>query len=281
MCTFSLLLLGFARAIAGTMIGSSHARDTVTIALVVLSIFAIDFSVNAVNALDRALLLDLVPIHQQSTANAWAARMSGIGAIFGFLIGQTDLTQLVPFRWFSVLQPDLVAGIDSTEAQIRCVSLLVSFLLVTTHLVTVAVAKETPLSKVETIEDVEQAKRSMLRRLVLYFVSMMRDLALAARQLPRPMLEIFRVQFFLSLGWYPTCESRCLASASLIVLLIGVPAHAFGSVLQHDLGQPDCRARLNHNGRRHCSTKGLVGHALPCHRLPRLHATTAVSTGAL
>lgn len=38
-----------------------------------------DFSINVVQAMDRALLVDVIPPEQQATANAWASRMFGFG----------------------------------------------------------------------------------------------------------------------------------------------------------------------------------------------------------
>lgn len=209
-----MLQLGFSRLLASLFVpdANSDAQKQLTVAFVVLSIFAIDFSVNAVNALDRALLLDLVPLHCQSQANAWAARLMGIGAILGFWIGQTDLTQLVPFRWFSVFQQDITAGTDSTEAQLRCVCVFVVFLVIVTHIVTIAVAKETPLEEKGSV--MNNAPSGYLRGLVFYAGSLIGDLYSTAKSLPAPIVDIFRIQFFQALAWYPCCEFRC-ADASL------------------------------------------------------------------
>lgn len=38
-----------------------------------------DFSVNVIQAMDRSLLVDVVPAAQQPAANAWASRMFGFG----------------------------------------------------------------------------------------------------------------------------------------------------------------------------------------------------------
>jgi solute carrier family 45 protein 1/2/4 len=37
-------------------------------------------------AVDRALLVDLVPTSDQANANAWGARMLGIGSVLGFFL---------------------------------------------------------------------------------------------------------------------------------------------------------------------------------------------------
>lgn len=57
-----------------------------TVALAVFSIFFIDFSINAVQASDRALLVDVLPTEDQPLGNAWAAGMFGIGSVLTFFL---------------------------------------------------------------------------------------------------------------------------------------------------------------------------------------------------
>jgi solute carrier family 45, member 1/2/4 len=57
-----------------------------TIILAVLAIYLVDFSINAVQALDRALLVDTLPPSLQPRGNAWAAGMLGFGAVVGFFM---------------------------------------------------------------------------------------------------------------------------------------------------------------------------------------------------
>jgi len=80
-------------------------NNVLTIWLAVLSIYCIDFSVNAgeipmffvmflldvltgllVQAADRALLVDILPRAEQAKGNAWAAIMCGIGSVGGFFL---------------------------------------------------------------------------------------------------------------------------------------------------------------------------------------------------
>lgn len=206
LCSLSLVQLGFARPLAGLFTSQETSQTTLTIVLAVLSIFSIDFSVNALNALDRALLLDLVSSKQQSLANAWAARLSGVGAIIGFLLGQTELTTMVPFTWFPSLSGSAVGQLDSTEAQLRCVCLLVIFLLVSTHVITIAFAKEEPNLPVS----VASLQRNRWKAVLASAINAAKDLLSAAHHLSRPIWEIFRVQFFLWIAWFPVCEcARC------------------------------------------------------------------------
>lgn len=67
-------------------ISLSLQRNRLTIWLAVLSIYFIDFSVNAIMASLRAILVDVLPASDQELANAWAGRMSGVGSIAGFFV---------------------------------------------------------------------------------------------------------------------------------------------------------------------------------------------------
>jgi solute carrier family 45, member 1/2/4 len=58
----------------------------VTVVLAVFSIYFIDFSINAVMATDRALLVDILPASDQELGNAWAGRLAGVGSIAGFFV---------------------------------------------------------------------------------------------------------------------------------------------------------------------------------------------------
>ena len=61
-------------------------NDSCTIILAVFALYGIDFSVNAVQAVNRALIVDTVPFAEQPDGNAWAARMLGIGSVVGFFL---------------------------------------------------------------------------------------------------------------------------------------------------------------------------------------------------
>ncbi|KAG6856083.1 hypothetical protein H0H87_007523 [Tephrocybe sp. NHM501043] len=97
-CVLSMLLLGYTRDFASLFTTrDSSTNTTLTIALAVLSIYIIDFSINAVMAMDRALLVDTLPPAAQSSGNAWAARMLGIGAVVGFFVETIPLPRIFPF----------------------------------------------------------------------------------------------------------------------------------------------------------------------------------------
>lgn len=63
------------------------------------SFYILDFSLNAIQAALRALVLDLVPSDQQTVANAYLARMTSIGNIVGYSFGYINLTSSRALHW--------------------------------------------------------------------------------------------------------------------------------------------------------------------------------------
>lgn len=52
---------------------------------------------NAVQAICRALILDIPPLWQQEYANAWSARMSNTAMVIGYFVGFIDLVKYFPW----------------------------------------------------------------------------------------------------------------------------------------------------------------------------------------
>ena len=74
---FGMMLLAWSRELAGLLGLGAWAG----IACAVFAIYLIDFSINAVMATDRALIVDTLTSSQQEEGNAWAGRMIGIGGV--------------------------------------------------------------------------------------------------------------------------------------------------------------------------------------------------------
>ncbi|KDR74775.1 hypothetical protein GALMADRAFT_70336, partial [Galerina marginata CBS 339.88] len=75
-CITAMLLLGLTRPVASIFTGwNNDCNDRLTIALAVLSIFLIDFSIDAVQAADRALVVDALTSSEHVAGSGWAARM--------------------------------------------------------------------------------------------------------------------------------------------------------------------------------------------------------------
>jgi solute carrier family 45 protein 1/2/4 len=67
-----------------------------TLAIAILSLYVLDFSLNAVQAMCRSLIIDVHPIHQQARANAFAGNISSVTNVIGYLIGSLDLVHYIP-----------------------------------------------------------------------------------------------------------------------------------------------------------------------------------------
>lgn len=67
------------------------------IVVAVLAFYTLDFSLNAVQASCRALILDIPPLWQHQQANAWAARLSNAAMVVGYFTGFVDLVKVLSF----------------------------------------------------------------------------------------------------------------------------------------------------------------------------------------
>ncbi|KAF9525301.1 major facilitator superfamily domain-containing protein [Crepidotus variabilis] len=179
-CITAMLLLGFTRAVASVFTGwDNDANDTLTIWLAILSIYLIDFSINAVQAVDRALLVDTLPPATQASGNAWAARMLGLGSVVGFFVGNINLPKILPFLG---------------HTQLQVLSVVVSFLLLAGHLIMAVSVKERVLLKSVDVDGKITRKT---------FTQELRDIWLNMRTLPRVIRQICLIQFFAWIAWFP------------------------------------------------------------------------------
>ena len=184
-CALSILLLGFASEVAAWFATTgSKAHGNLAILIGILSVYLVDFSVNAVTALDRALIVDVAATEDQAEANAWAARLCGIGSVLSFLIGDLDLPSVAP-RFLG-------------KTQIQIISVLVSAILVATHAAVVFCVEEQVLAVAHG-----QGSRASTKAKRLGLSAIFGDLYVQARGLPQPIIEIFKVQFFAQIGWFP------------------------------------------------------------------------------
>lgn len=91
-----LLLLGWTSEVVGVFVPEGEAKKDATIVLAVLCIYALDFSVNAVQACSRSLIVDTLPVSQQQAGSAWASRLTAAGHLLGYFIGTFDLVKIFP-----------------------------------------------------------------------------------------------------------------------------------------------------------------------------------------
>ncbi|PWW78861.1 MFS general substrate transporter [Tuber magnatum] len=90
----SLISLGWTKEIVGLFFSPGETANTCTILLAVLSIYLVDFAINAVQACCRALIVDTLPVPQQQHGSAWASRMIAVGNIAGYFAGTIDLMSI-------------------------------------------------------------------------------------------------------------------------------------------------------------------------------------------
>ncbi|GAB5586601.1 hypothetical protein Unana1_01501 [Umbelopsis nana] len=100
--------------------------------------YFLDFTLNAVQAICRAFILDIPPLWQQDRVNAWSARLSNTATVIGHFTGFMDLVHLLPF-------------FGDTQVKVFCVVAIIVFT------VTVTITCITTKEKVqEAPEDSDQ-----------------------------------------------------------------------------------------------------------------------------
>ncbi|PWN43024.1 MFS general substrate transporter [Ceraceosorus guamensis] len=213
--TASVVGLAWARSISD-LLGMGL---TATKLIAVLCIFGIDVGVNALNALDRALVLDLVPATSQSLAHAWMARLAGTGSVMGFLIGQARLEDVWPFSIVAGSPSqssgqEVDAEVGKMEAQLRAVAALTILILVATHAGTAWAADEEPLRRESASGSYAQHSRKGLHAIKEH-VSELRETAFS---LSRPILDIFVVQFWAWIAWFPFLFYMSLYLSNLSII---------------------------------------------------------------
>ncbi|KAI7864887.1 major facilitator superfamily domain-containing protein [Spinellus fusiger] len=144
------------------------------IVVAVTSFYFMDFTLNAVQAICRALILDIPPIWQQDDANAWSARMSNMAMVVGYSVGFVDLVKYTPW-------------LGDSQVKVFCV-VAIGVFIATLTVTCVSIQEKSP----EPIEMNEVPWHHT-------FVYIWR----AFRFLPRPMQTLCNTQFFAWMGWFP------------------------------------------------------------------------------
>ncbi|KAF8747498.1 hypothetical protein RHS02_00097, partial [Rhizoctonia solani] len=175
-----LMLLGFTREFSGIFGGAKG----LTIGIAVYAIFCIDFSINAVQAVDRALLVDILPPALQAAGNAWAGRMFGLGSVAGFFIGGINLPSVFP--WLG-------------RTQLEVLSVISSVLLLSLHGITAASVEEKVLVTDGTTSDTN------------IFAQIFKDIWENILTLPRTIRSICLVQFL----WVPRHHKALLSRGDI------------------------------------------------------------------
>lgn len=162
--------------IASNQNNIDNAAHTNAIIVAVASFYFLDFTLNAVQAICRALILDVPPLWQQDIANAWSARMSNTAMVIGYFVGFVDLVKYLPW-------------LGDSQVKVFCMVSIVVFVI--TLAITCFTTKEKVVEKKEDT-DLNQPWYS-----TFYYIWR------AFRFLPRPIQSLCNTQFFAWMGWFP------------------------------------------------------------------------------
>ena len=155
----SMLCVAYAKDIGTALIWLSDATDIpenmaekerrAAVVVAILAFYILDFSLNAVQASCRALILDVPPLWQQQQANAWAARLSNAAMVVGYFTGFVDLVKFLPF-------------LGHTQISVFCLIAIAVFI------VTVGVTCATTKEKIFTAEE-DDGDRSVRHFSLIFF----------------------------------------------------------------------------------------------------------------
>ncbi|KAI9355575.1 major facilitator superfamily domain-containing protein [Pilaira anomala] len=148
---------------------------TYAIVVAVSSFYFLDFTLNAVQAICRALILDIPPLWQQEYANAWSARMSNCAMVVGYFAGFMDLVKYFPWM-------------GDSQIKVFCVVAMIVFV------VTLAITCFTVKEK-QYVETEDQD--------TLPWYNTLQYIWRAFRFLPKPIQSLCNTQFFAWMGWFP------------------------------------------------------------------------------
>ncbi|KAH4192138.1 hypothetical protein HBH64_090650 [Parastagonospora nodorum] len=171
-----LLLLGWTKEVVRYFVKDEVSAKSKTIVLAVLSIYGIDFAINAVQGSCRGLIVDTLPIAKQQQGSSWASRMVAVGSLIGYGAGAIDLR--------SVFGPMLG---DTQFKQLTAVAAL-------TLCMAVGVTSWAVTERVRVIDEAEEK---------ISPVEVLQTIAKTAMNLPRGIQAICYVQFWAWIGWFP------------------------------------------------------------------------------
>ncbi|PVH88354.1 hypothetical protein DL98DRAFT_509066 [Cadophora sp. DSE1049] len=173
-----LMVLGWTKEIVAHFVEEGDFRKDCTVTLAVLSIYAIDFAINAVQGSCRSLIADTLPAPKQQAGSAWASRMVAIGHLVGYVIGTVDLVGIF--------------GPSYGDTQFKKLILLAAFALV----FTVAVTSWAVTEKVLVSGRDDHVPSKGLTQIVSHIFK-------AATTLPPRIQAICNIQLWSGIGWFP------------------------------------------------------------------------------
>jgi solute carrier family 45 protein 1/2/4 len=179
---FSLFILGWTSEVVSVFITEKETKSFATIVLAVLSIYGIDFAINAVQASMRSLISDTLPLSKQQAGSAWASRMVAIGGLIGYGFGALDLTKIF--------------GNRLGDSQLKQLIIVAGFMLVCTVSATCWAVTERVLITNGKDEDSQSEGPEGVTELF-------KQIWTTALNLPDRIAAICWVQFWCWIGWFP------------------------------------------------------------------------------
>lgn len=161
-------------------VGGNPHHVAVQILVVVLAaiwIYALNVSIQPLQAGLRALIVENCPAHQQSQASAWASAMVGVGNVVGYFSGFIEL-------------PELFNSTTLTQFQGLC--LIASLAL----LITIPISCYWIVEKSPPTRSLSSLERAGL-------AGLLRDLSRTYKILPIKIRKVFHIQFCAWMGWFP------------------------------------------------------------------------------
>jgi solute carrier family 45 protein 1/2/4 len=173
----SLIIMAWAKEFVGIFMSEGESAKDVTVVVAVLSIYAVDFAINAVQSCCRSLIVDTLPIPKQQLGSAWASRMVAVGHLVGYAAGTVDLVGIF--------------GKSMGDTQLKKLVLVATFgLLFTVGLTSWAVTERVLISQRSS-----HAKNSGIR--------VVKRIISTTMHLPPRIQAICWAQFWAWIGWFP------------------------------------------------------------------------------
>lgn len=172
-----LIVMGWTKEIVLSVMEDGPTAKSVTIWLAVLSIYAVDFVINAVMSCCRSLIVDTLPIPKQQLGSAWASRMAAFGHLIGYAAGTVDMMSIF--------------GTTFGDSQFKQLALMAGFGLIFTCGVTSWAVSERVLVSSRDSE----ANKSV--------AEIVRQIVRMSMNLPPRIQAICWVQFWSWIGWFP------------------------------------------------------------------------------
>ncbi|KXJ95530.1 major facilitator superfamily domain-containing protein [Microdochium bolleyi] len=176
---FFILVLGFTREIVDCFVSNEESARSITIWLAVLSIYCVDFTINAVMSAARSLVVDTLPIEKQQTGSAWGGRMSAVGHGIAYVTGAIDLPATF--------------GTFFGNTQFKQLTLAAAVGIIATCFLTSWAVTEKVL--LDTREDTEKEGVSILKAV--------RQVWETLHNMPPRIRAICHANFWAWLGWFP------------------------------------------------------------------------------